>query len=475
MSKFFRQLLSSKHAVLPKSTTPPIQQLGKKQESIVKSLLMPFPIKELDPVDDPVDSLPNVNVMMFPSEKFKQRIQTANDLWMQEFLRPLQSRIYPRARIHVLGTSLVNLPRLVTLPFSHNKKLVFEGQRALEHFLELYQSTGMDTTTNTNVKSSVAGHSHMNQASFSNTQTVSILCDENPSKGSWLMEDYASILQPFFETESVEKSIGGGLVSVRRPATTAEDRLGQVKIWSRQQSATFESIDTPSDWTFVLQHTGLIPQWDLISFLSSVIDYREEYVQDPILREISPQVVSMDLAGLSEEQLELIADSCFTNSGSAQLHRQLQRWKTNREQQRLLEPNSKENPLDSCTETDSAESMQARIALVYAHAGIQAAEIGMITTGNLFIDGIFQRLVLGPEEMRRYLDILSGCALPSPDSSSQHNVGITRRLAQTMATADRLEQAIDQHIASLDDTDTTVVIVADRSVASILHSNLAAA
>ncbi|KAH9248688.1 hypothetical protein BASA81_013622 [Batrachochytrium salamandrivorans] len=405
MSKFLRSLLAKSDGITSAASAPASlaasaaastastpSNTSHKPESLVKSLLMPLPLIPPSPSEILVDDPSQQPVVLLPSDSFKQRILNANDSWQQEFLVPFVSRHHPHARVHIYGTSLVNLPRLEAVPFSHNKKLIYEGQRALNSLLELYQTS--------------------DHAAFSNTHSLSILVNESQSQGAWLMEDYAPLFQPFFENEYVDKSIGGGLVSVRRPATTTDDRFSLVKAWSRQRDATFALIDTPSEWVHVLQQTGLIPQWDLTSFLSSVIEYRTEYVEDPVLREISPRVISMDLVGLAEEELNSVADESAHSAGMKQLEQQLQRWRLSRKLR--LEKNSEElTGIDSIELNNDdpsmtlEESVKQRLARVYALAGVQPDEVGMITTGDILIDGVVQRLVLDPEGVRSYLNVLA--------------------------------------------------------------------
>ncbi|KAH9272687.1 hypothetical protein BSLG_004388 [Batrachochytrium salamandrivorans] len=494
MSKFLRSLLAKSEGITSAASAPASlaasaaastastpSNTSHKPESLVKSLLMPLPLIPPSPSEILVDDPSQQPVVLLPSDSFKQRILNANDSWQQEFLVPFVSRHHPHARVHIYGTSLVNLPRLEAVPFSHNKKLIYEGQRALNSLLELYQTSGIDTTTSAAVNigdRSLSSTSHTtlpDHAAFSNTHSLSILVNESQSQGAWLMEDYAPLFQPFFENEYVDKSIGGGLVSVRRPATTTDDRFSLVKAWSRQRDATFALIDTPSEWVHVLQQTGLIPQWDLTSFLSSVIEYRTEYVEDPVLREISPRVISMDLVGLAEEELNSVADESAHSAGMKQLEQQLQRWRLSRKLR--LEKNSEElTGIDSIELNNDdpsmtlEESVKQRLARVYALAGVQPDEVGMITTGDILIDGVVQRLVLDPEGVRSYLNVLA----EDPSMRSLRSVGITRRLAQTLESADNLERAIDEHLMSLGDDGRgqIVVVIADRTVAAILQSNL---
>ncbi|KAH6574139.1 hypothetical protein BASA62_002576, partial [Batrachochytrium salamandrivorans] len=367
MSKFLRSLLAKSEGITSAASAPASlaasaaastastpSNTSHKPESLVKSLLMPLPLIPPSPSEILVDDPSQQPVVLLPSDSFKQRILNANDSWQQEFLVPFVSRHHPHARVHIYGTSLVNLPRLEAVPFSHNKKLIYEGQRALNSLLELYQTSAIP-------------------------HSLSILVNESQSQGAWLMEDYAPLFQPFFENEYVDKSIGGGLVSVRRPATTTDDRFSLVKAWSRQRDATFALIDTPSEWVHVLQQTGLIPQWDLTSFLSSVIEYRTEYVEDPVLREISPRVISMDLVGLAEEELNSVADESAHSAGMKQLEQQLQRWRLSRKLR--LEKNSEElTGIDSIELNNDdpsmtlEESVKQRLARVYALAGVQPDE-----------------------------------------------------------------------------------------------------
>ncbi|KAH6560520.1 hypothetical protein BASA60_000259 [Batrachochytrium salamandrivorans] len=405
------------------STASTPSNTSHKPESLVKSLLMPLPLIPPSPSEILVDDPSQQPVVLLPSDSFKQRILNANDSWQQEFLVPFVSRHHPHARVHIYGTSLVNLPRLEAVPFSHNKKLIYEGQRALNSLLELYQTSGIDTTTSAAVNigdRSLSSTSHTtlpDHAAFSNTHSLSILVNESQSQGAWLMEDYAPLFQPFFENEYVDKSIGGGL------------------------------------------QTGLIPQWDLTSFLSSVIEYRTEYVEDPVLREISPRVISMDLVGLAEEELNSVADESAHSAGMKQLEQQLQRWRLSRKLR--LEKNSEElTGIDSIELNNDdpsmtlEESVKQRLARVYALAGVQPDE----------------RLVLDPEGVRSYLNVLA----EDPSMRSLRSVGITRRLAQTLESADNLERAIDEHLMSLGDDGRgqIVVVIADRTVAAILQSNL---
>ncbi|KAL2913165.1 hypothetical protein HK105_207284 [Polyrhizophydium stewartii] len=379
---------------------------------------------------------------LLPSQAFVQRILDVNELWLREFLRPRAHAQHPRSRVHVLGTSFVNIPRLAPVPFSHNKRLVMDSEKAFEQLAESYQDTdglgGGDMAAGGSRAGCVVRRGPAVQ--------IAVLVDETPDRGAWLTEEYGPLLATC--RMGGEAFVGDqeytDIMSFFRAPQTVGERLDQVAAWAHSNQGSLLALDAPHDWVPILQRTGLMPAVDTVAFFNSVLAFRRQHAEDPVMREISPQLASLDLVGLEPEVLEHVVDSMADgddkSSGGA------------------------------AAGSDGSDGIASRLAAVYADCGVAPETFGQIQSGFMQVDGALQRLALDSGGVLRFVDAVleagrggAGGVLGSP---------VGRRVAEMAASAAHLDHAVAQHLAR--SPDDVVVVVADRPVAAILQSRLQA-
>ncbi|KAI8923938.1 hypothetical protein BC831DRAFT_468208 [Entophlyctis helioformis] len=351
------------------------------------------------------------------------------------------------------------------VPFSNNKRMQYDGERALESLMSRYQASGSlggGISSGSDSDSSIDDQhipSIHDQPAASHPKRVSILVDETLERGAWLLETYAPLVRSLLSSEF---SGSNSALAKRAPAVSMSAGLmvgiEQLRRNIRAARSVPERLDQVIDWA--TEQEELLVQ-------AGIMAYRQEYAADPVLREISPRVEALELVGLDAETLAAIVDGSgpFTGRGL-----------TGSQEAAEAAPSG---TLDATGVTGepgqavAAMSMAERMMQVYESSGVPVPDFGRIRSGSMIVDGALQRLALDSEGMRRYVDVLAsevGMGASSGAAADEGKQRLAQRVSEIAASAANLEHAIMRQMEEV--PSDVVVVVAERPVAAILASRL---
>lgn len=350
-------------------------------------------IRKPKPVDLQASSGPKPALL--PSSSFADRINAANEEWLDLFTKPsLTHSPYTRGKhLHLLGTNTINVPCIIQKPFSPEKDYMHPGQRALDLLMDRLQL----------------------DKGFSK-KSVSVLVDNTEDHCMWLVEDYADIIH----NASLSK-LQEHVHYSRRTYPPLEEFLERQATQFVAKNPALEDIKVPMEWMRSLNDTGLIPDWDLVTFLESLAFYRMQFQEDETLRQVSAKIENIDLVGLERHDLSLLLE------------------------RRLVVANG--NPI-------TAADFTSALTDLYAELRISSEDMRKIQTGQPMTDSAIQKLVLGPCEMQEYFELMSRCTSFSKPTN------------EVNVRCDRLLELVQKQT-----TDVVIVLTERHLVSNLLNAN----
>jgi hypothetical protein len=207
--------------------------------------------------------------------------------------------------------------------------------------------------------------------------SLSLIMYESRDQFNWMVNEYWSVYEDIFNNVPEDFSDMNGW------AETCRDKLTE-----RNQQLDME-LDVPEEWLLWMNHTGLVPKVELIEAFRTIEEYKANTTDGPTIGNSSlvslPYEAEFDLVSSTVSRLR---DSMRGSKSSIR--------------------DALENFFENCCD-------------------ISSEEISANSTGHTGSDSLLQKLLIKPNDMVRYFDVLQECMDPQGNE-------FTSRLLQKLAT-----------------------------------------